>query len=525
MNLLIKSAASVLTAITLTVGAVPLLSSDVYTSDYAVTASAAEETDSILYDTFNASLSELGDIITSVKFAKPAEAYDESGLTVWGSNVSGVVIDSTLHIFSDIENEKIQVMSASGMFSGLRGLKAVDLSDIDFEYCTDFSNMFSGCSLLESVVFDKNLIADNITSISGMFKDCGSLKSVDLSGFEISTGMTVTDFLSVGSNVNAVNIEVQCSEAVYSGLSKGNAFAGRTAASITRTEPHIAAQFSGVNLLLDEGLSLKYSVKIVNIPQNNCDIELEFTRNGNTAVVPNTANGDGTYIFTYSDVNPQCMTDDIDASLIINDETIAVSEDFTVREYCEKVYELYSDDEKTVTLLADLLTYGSEAQKYNNYRLGSLADSGLDWVAENKTKTYSKPESVKSNVSKTGSESGCIRSIEVYAGDDFGLYANVYLSDYSMLNNVVYSIDGGEETAIVPQSMNSDGSFKYYLTNFTPVMFDDEFTLKITDNDAFTHEVKYSINSFLNSRWDDESMGSLIKALSAYSASAIDYAG
>lgn len=524
MNRIIRSAASLLTAVTLTVAAVPLLSSEVYTSDYTVKANAVGETDCILYENFNAGLSELKDSITSVKFSKPEKTYEESGLGVWGSNVSGVVIDDTLYIFPDTENDKIQVMSAAGMFMGLSSLKSADLTDVDFEYCTDYGDMFSGCSSLENVVLDKNLIISNITSISGMFRDCCSLRYVDLSGFEIEAGMDVADFLGVSGTAKAEDIEVQCSEAVYSVLSGGNAFTGRNAAGITRTEPHIAAQFSGVNLLLDEGLSLKYSVYIKNIPQNSGDIMLGFTRNGSTVEVPNTANGDGTYIFTYDDVNPQCMTDNIDAVLTINDENIAVSENFTVREYCEKVYELYSDDEKTVTLLADLLTYGSEAQKYNNYRLGSLADSGLDWVAENKTKTYTKPESVKSNVTKTGADSGVIRSLEVYAGDNFGLYANVYLSDYQLLGNVVCSINGGDEANLLPLSMNSDGSFKYYLESFAPTMFGDEFLLKITDNSTFTHEVKYSINSFLNSKWDDESMGDLIKAISAYSASAVIYA-
>jgi len=100
-----------------------------------------------------------------------------------------------------------EVSQARDMFHGCSRLRSVDIETLNFGSATIYSKMFSGCSSLEKVSINctngSNLshmfegcssLTDVTLSdqsgkniyISAMFKDCTSLKNVDLSGADLS---------------------------------------------------------------------------------------------------------------------------------------------------------------------------------------------------------------------------------------------------------------------------------------------------------------------------------------------------
>ena len=72
-------------------------------------------------------------------------------------------------------------------------IEHVDLSQLDTSQAKDLSNLFYGCTSLQSVDLSQ-LDMSNVTSMRGMFADCKNLKSVNLLGIDTSN---VTDMRSM----------------------------------------------------------------------------------------------------------------------------------------------------------------------------------------------------------------------------------------------------------------------------------------------------------------------------------------
>ena len=75
--------------------------------------------------------------------------------------------------------------NCNSMFSGILGLKSVDLSSFDSSVCTDMTEMFSGCKELESINFGDFEIS-SATNMEKMFYNCQNLISLDLKNFDTS---------------------------------------------------------------------------------------------------------------------------------------------------------------------------------------------------------------------------------------------------------------------------------------------------------------------------------------------------
>ena len=94
----------------------------------------------------------------------------------------------------------VSVNDCRELFSGCNALKSIDLSGLDLSNVTDMSSMFSGCNALESIDLS-GLDLSNVTKMSSMFSGCNALKSIDLSGLDLSN---VTDMSSMFSGCNAL---------------------------------------------------------------------------------------------------------------------------------------------------------------------------------------------------------------------------------------------------------------------------------------------------------------------------------
>ena len=77
------------------------------------------------------------------------------------------------------------VTNMSGMFSGCKGLKKLDVSGLDTSNVKDMSEMFDACGSLEELNVS-GFNTSNVTNMAGMFYECSSLKDLDVSGFDTS---------------------------------------------------------------------------------------------------------------------------------------------------------------------------------------------------------------------------------------------------------------------------------------------------------------------------------------------------
>lgn len=77
-----------------------------------------------------------------------------------------------------------------GMFQENNFMTEIDLTGINTAEVTSMSNMFYGCSSLETITFGSGFNTAKVESMASMFYDCSSLTSLDLSNFNTAA---VTD--------------------------------------------------------------------------------------------------------------------------------------------------------------------------------------------------------------------------------------------------------------------------------------------------------------------------------------------
>ena len=103
----------------------------------------------------------------------------------------------TIEIFNiDTSN----VTSMSSMFKGCSKLTSVNLTKFNTSNVTNMSSMFSDCKLLTSLDLTK-FNTSNVTNISSMFFGCSSLTSLDLTNFNTSN---VTNMSSLFFNCRSL---------------------------------------------------------------------------------------------------------------------------------------------------------------------------------------------------------------------------------------------------------------------------------------------------------------------------------
>ena len=89
-----------------------------------------------------------------------------------------------------------QVANMSNMFYACMGLTSLDLSNFDTSQVTNMSDMFGGCMGLTSLDVS-NWNTSQVTNMSNMFNYCTSLTSLDLSNFNTSQ-VTTMDGMFIG---------------------------------------------------------------------------------------------------------------------------------------------------------------------------------------------------------------------------------------------------------------------------------------------------------------------------------------
>ncbi len=228
------------------------------------------------------------------------------------------------------------------------------------------------------------------------------------------------------------------------------------------------------------------------------------------------------YKFSYTGINPQCMTDEISAELLYKGKVLDQKEEYSVKTYCENLMEKTADElgynstqfNAFITLMADMLVYGSEAQKYKNYNTENLADSST-WV-KSLASEFLKPASVKT-VSGNNDANNRVIALGVNMSNVNKVYFKLQLTD-----DVTITLNGKniDRSDLVD---NGDGILVLYSEEIKATGFDDVYTLTLTKAGKVISTVSYNVNAYVVSKYNSKSVGDIVKALSNYGLSAEKY--
>lgn len=126
-----------------------------------------------------------------------------------------IYLSDANHLFSGYESLKgingldlldtSGVKDMSGMFQDCTSLSSVDLSNFDTSEVTNMSGMFSACGALDSIDLN-SFKTSKVTDMGGMFYWCDSLQTINLSSFDTSN---VTNMTRMFCNCTAIeNIDL-----------------------------------------------------------------------------------------------------------------------------------------------------------------------------------------------------------------------------------------------------------------------------------------------------------------------------
>lgn len=237
---------------------------------------------------------------------------------------------------------------------------------------------------------------------------------------------------------------------------------------------------------------------------------------------------DGKYVFAYTGITPQCVGDEITATLYAtaNGVSSAVSiENYSVRRYCANLLATETISPALRALLSDLLAYGAAAQTYMNYREDALVTEGMENAA------YSTFTAL----------TGCGAAFDGEADANvYWLSAGLTLTDSvdmalrfradSVDGLIVYLSVGGREEVLTDFTL-ADGEEDVYVITICDISAEDYGAIvsAVFERDAtqIGNALTYSVNAYVQAKQNDgnESLAALVRALYNYGVSAAAYAG
>ena len=99
------------------------------------------------------------------------------------------------------------VINMTSMFHSCSSLTHLDISLFDGSaLTTGCGSMFFGCVLLQEIIFPKKFITNKCTNISAMFRNCPSLKYVDVSDWDTSSVTTINQTFNGCSSLTSLDL-------------------------------------------------------------------------------------------------------------------------------------------------------------------------------------------------------------------------------------------------------------------------------------------------------------------------------
>ncbi len=282
-------------------------------------------------------------------------------------------------------------------------------------------------------------------------------------------------------------------------------------------------------LVLNGKLDLTYTASI---PDDYETPYMVFSGpNGDVTVTNSEQDVNGNYLFTYTGINPQCMGDNITATLYatVEDEVQQVSiEQYSVRQYC--VNQLAKDDtpDELRTLLSDILAYGAAAQIYMNYNTEALVNIGDDIINPTYS-TFTEPSGLAPQFEGDASEDVYWVGAYLTLTDSVAMTFRFYTVDAAELVITVHI--GGEARTFTSSDFKpvegKEGIFEITVDDISATQFGTPVTVSFDLwDEAMGNTLSYSVNTYICAKQNDSDtlLAALVKALYNYGASAKAYA-
>ena len=254
--------------------------------------------------------------------------------------------------------------------------------------------------------------------------------------------------------------------------------------------------FYGQQLNVGSDLSMKYYVIAYGEGVNADALKMQFLHLGRLTEAKAVYDTEvGAYMFIFEGINPQCMGDGIDARFFVNGQEKGSKLGYTVEENLLALREEYGDNEKLLTLVNDLLAYGTASGDFTNHK-----EMTNDYVAADK-------EIPESSVMPSGSFKG----YTVVFGKTHTIKIRLNLDNSCRLvlngEDVTFYVVGGiYETS--PIALND---------------LDKKFTFEIRQSGVVLETLTICVNDYLFMQKDSETMGALARSLYNCGVSADHY--
>ena len=224
--------------------------------------------------------------------------------------------------------------------------------------------------------------------------------------------------------------------------------------------------FYGQQLNIGGDLSMKYYVTALSDGVSTETLTMEFLFLGKKTEVSGVYDSETRmYVFTLDGINPQCMGDAINATLLLNGEAKASKNGYTVEQNLLNLLAEYPNDEALKTLVNDILAYGEAASEYKNHDSMTNDYEGSDREIPETTVTPN--DVIIGYTVRFGTTNSIIIKVDpnAFANDLYQVYCNgKALSNYKHSNSNQYAIhnisatDFDKEWEFVVRSNNPMGA-------------------------------------------------------------------
>lgn len=289
-------------------------------------------------------------------------------------------------------------------------------------------------------------------------------------------------------------------------------------------EPEAYPDIKAITLALSEDISVLYKAIV---PEGYSNPYMVFTfNNKDYKITEYTVEAStGRYCFTFPGVTPQCMKDNISATVYATYGEKEYSDtyaNYSVLKYCTNQLGK-NPNAKLKALLSDLLVYGEKSQLYKNYKTNDLVTAGLSLSPS----SFPGLDSSFNKQTATGTKDANVdwSSATLMLANNVAMRFGIKTTQPE---KYTYEVTiNGKTTVYTADDLIPNGEGKWYL-DFPGIManqFNRTVTAVIKQNGVQVgRTLTYSVNTYI---WKyqslTDSLGNLLKAIYNYGNSAANY--
>ncbi len=278
----------------------------------------------------------------------------------------------------------------------------------------------------------------------------------------------------------------------------------------------VTGTIKGATLNIGSSLTLDYYATV-----SSGTPTMRFTTsNGRVTTVDGTLEN-GTYKFAYTGINPQCMTENIKAELIVDGNVLDTKAEYSVKAYADNLAKKNASDlgytttqvKALRTLLANMLAYGAEAQKYQGYYTEFLAND-LSWVNVY-LNSFAAPLGVREIEGNTDANNK-VKALGLNMANVNRIYFKFVVETGSIVK-----LNGN--TVDLTELKKDNGAYVLYTDGIKATEFDKVYTITIEKDGNVISTVRYNVNAYIAQKYNAGTADNITKALYNYGTSAEKY--